>query len=95
MEKVEGILAGVSNLKKGLCAIRQKDIDEIKIIAEEIDNSDWIRILRERYADSSIAQRLANDLEKMRSRCNLLMEKFADMLRTVFRLILLAPSVIG
>ena len=92
---MEGILAGVSNLKKGLCAIRQKDIDEIKIIAEEIDNSDWIRILRERYADSSIAQRLANDLEKMRSRCNLLMEKFADMLRTVFRLILLAPSVIS
>ena len=85
---MNGILAGVTNLKKGLCAIRQKDIDEIRNIAEEIDNSDWIRILRERYADSSLAQRLANDLEKMRSRCNLLMEKFADMLRIVFEMLL-------
>ena len=79
--KVKNVLAAVSNLKKGLCAIRQKDIDEIRSIAEEIDNSDWIRILRERYADSSLAQRLADDLEKMRSRCNLLIEKIADMLR--------------
>ena len=85
---MNGILAGVTNLKKGLCAIRQKDIDEIRNIAEEIDNSDWIRILRERYADSSLAQRLANDLEKMRSRCNLLMEKFADMLRIVFEMLI-------
>ena len=76
VEKVEGILAGVTSLKKGLSAIRQKDIDEIRNIVEEIDNSDWIRILRERYGDSALAQRLANDLEKMRSRCNLLMEKF-------------------
>jgi len=81
IQKVKNVLAAVSELKKGLCAIRQKDIDEIKKIAEEIDNSDWIRILRERYADSSLAQRLADDLERMRSRCNLLMEKFADMLR--------------
>ena len=84
VEKVEGILAGVTSLKKGLSAIRQKDIDEIRNIVEEIDNSDWIRILRERYGDSALAQRLANDLEKMRSRCNLLMEKFADMLRKGF-----------
>ena len=88
VEKVEGILAGVSNLKKGLCAIRQKDIDEIRKIVEEIDESDWIRILRERYGDSSLAQRLANDLEAMRSRCNLLMEKFEDMLRNGFILTL-------
>ena len=84
IQKVKNVLAAVSELKKGLCAIRQKDIDEIKKIAEEIDNSDWIRILRERYADSSLAQRLADDLERMRSRCNLLMEKFADMMREVF-----------
>ena len=84
IQKVKNVLAAVSELKKGLCAIRQKDIDEIKKIAEEIDNSDWIRILRERYADSSLAQRLADDLERMRSRCNLLMEKFADMLREGF-----------
>ena len=88
VEKVEGILAGVTSLKKGLSAIRQKDIDEIRNIVEEIDNSDWIRILRERYGDSALAQRLANDLEKMRSRCNLLMEKFADMLRNGFILML-------
>lgn len=93
VEKVEGILAGVSNLKKGLCAIRQKDIDEIRKIVEEIDESDWIRILRERYGDSSLAQRLANDLEQMRSRCNLLMEKFEDMLRNGLILIVsLLPS---
>ena len=84
IQKVKNVLAAVSELKKGLCAIRQKDIDEIKKIAEEIDNSDWIRILRERYADSSLAQRLADDLERMRSQCNLLMEKFADMLREGF-----------
>ena len=77
-----------------MCAIRQKDIDEIRKIVEEIDESDWIRILRERYGDSSLAQRLANDLEQMRSRCNLLMEKFEDMLRNGFILILnnAAPS---
>ena len=92
VEKVEGILAGVSNLKKGLCAIRQKDIDEIRNIVEEIDHSDWIRILRERYGDSSLAQRLANDLEKMRSRCNLLIEKFEDMLRNDFKLIASPPA---
>ena len=83
--KVKNVLSAVSNLKKGLCAIRQKDIDEIRSIAEEIDNSDWIRILRERYADSSLAQRLADDLEKMRNRCSLLIEKFADMLREGFK----------
>ena len=71
-----------------MCAIRQKDIDEIRKIVEEIDESDWIRILRERYGDSSLAQRLANDLEQMRSRCNLLMEKFEDMLRNGSILIL-------
>ena len=89
---MEGILAGVSNLKKGLCAIRQKDIDEIRNIVEEIDHSDWIRILRERYGDSSLAQRLANDLEKMRSRCNLLIDKFEDMLRNDFKLIASPPA---
>ena len=95
VEKVEGILAGVTNLKNGLSAIRQKDIDAIRNIVEEIDNSDWIRILRERYGDSSLAQRLANDLEKMRSRCCLLMEKFADMLRKGFILLPYAPPLIG
>ena len=65
----------------GLSAIRQKDVDQIRAIVAEIDDSDWIRILRERYPDSSIAQRLAYDLENMRGRCDMLLKKFEDMLR--------------
>ena len=75
MEKANNILACISQTKMGLSAIRQKDVNQIRAIVAEIDNSDWIRILRERYPDSNIAQRLANDLENMRGRCDLLLKK--------------------
>ena len=81
MEKANNILACISQTKMGLSAIRQKDVNQIRAIVAEIDNSDWIRILRERYPDSSIAQRLAYDLENMRGRCDMLLKKFEDMLR--------------
>jgi hypothetical protein len=54
--KVESFLTCIKSNKNGLSAIRKKDVEELRSIRKEIEDSQLINLLRSKYPNSSIAR---------------------------------------
>ena len=79
--KLGDFLGAISGQKKGLSAIRQKDIDSLRNLVVDLDKDQLIHILRIRYPGHTAATMLADDLELLRERAINMIRKFEDILK--------------
>jgi len=79
--KLGDFLDAVTGQKKGLSAIRQKDIAELRGLVDGIDEKQLVTILRIRYPGHQSANLLATELETLRNRAIQMIRKFEEILK--------------
>merc|ERR1712106_453428 len=79
--KLGDFLDAVTGQKKGLSAIRQKDIAELRGLVDGIDEKQLVTLLRIRYPGHQSANLLATELETLRNRAIQMIRKFEEILK--------------